>query len=477
MSSPATLRQYAGRAAAALLFAGVVPVAALAQDVRLTDGMATTVRGGSYAATNYASNLLLETRASGDATYTRRILLKFDTQNTIPAGAAIASAKLTMTVAGGNSEARTLTAYRIAASYEETQATWNKRNSSYAWTTCGGDLAEVAGTQTVTSTVGSVVTFDVTALVQATVNGKYSSRYTRIAIVDGGASSQSSYKQYYSDEAADATVRPTLTVTLASASAPVPEVAPSSSSTTLRVLQWNTHHGGYGTDGVYDPNRLANWIVKINPDIISLNEIEYYTGYGYEDQPARYASLLKQKTGVTWYYKFVTASGASKGNGNLILSRLPLDVKSSLQLSYSRAVAQVTLTVNGRTINFLSTHLDDDSTSQRLTEIGELQAWAGGLAEQRIIAGDFNAWPGTTEISKMTGLYYDSWAEAVKAGTAIAYAGNTAGNTRNSRIDYIFYSHTASALALKSSQVFDTRDANGVMPSDHRPLLSIFTVK
>ena len=77
----------------------------------------------------------------------------------------------------------------------------------------------------------------------------------------------------------------------------------------------------------------------------------------------------------------------------------------------------------------------------------------------------------------MTSLYFDSWAEAVKAGTSIAYAGNTAGNTRNSRIDYIFYSRGASGLALKSSQVFDTRDANGVMPSDHRPVLSIFTVK
>jgi len=28
-----------------------------------------------------------------------------------------------------------------------------------------------------------------------------------------------------------------------------------SGSTTLRVLQWNTHHGGYGTDGVYSPDR------------------------------------------------------------------------------------------------------------------------------------------------------------------------------------------------------------------------------
>jgi hypothetical protein len=30
---------------------------------------------------------------------------------------------------------------------------------------------------------------------------------------------------------------------------------------------------------------------------------------------------------------------------------------------------------------------------------------------------------------------------------------------------------------LKGSQVYDTRDANGVMPSDHRPVMSVFTVK
>ena len=40
------------------------------------------------------------------------------------------------------------------------------------------------------------------------------------------------------------------------------------------MLHWNTHHGGYGTDGDYDPNRLADWIVKMKPDIISLNEVE-----------------------------------------------------------------------------------------------------------------------------------------------------------------------------------------------------------
>jgi exonuclease III len=77
----------------------------------------------------------------------------------------------------------------------------------------------------------------------------------------------------------------------------------------------------------------------------------------------------------------------------------------------------------------------------------------------------------------MTADYVDSWAQAVKSGTALAYSGNEAGNTRNSRIDYVFYSKAASALVFKSAQVYDTRDANGVMPSDHRPLVSTFVVK
>ena len=38
-------------------------------------------------------------------------------------------------------------------------------------------------------------------------------------------------------------------------------------------------------------------------------------------------------------------------------------------------------------------------------------------------------------------------------------------------------SHTATNLVLKSCQVYDARDANGVMPSDHRPIMSVFTVK
>ena len=60
-------------------------------------------------------------------------------------------------------------------------------------------------------------------------------------------------------------------------------------------------------------------------------------------------------------------------------------------------------------------------------------------------------------------------------GTAVAFSGND-GETKKGRIDYIYYSKGAK-LAVKSSQVYDARDSRGVMPSDHRPVLTVFTVQ
>jgi hypothetical protein len=41
----------------------------------------------------------------------------------------------------------------------------------------------------------------------------------------------------------------------------------------------------------------------------------------------------------------------------------------------------------------------------------------------------------------------------------------------------VFLSKTATALTLKRAEVFDTRDANGRMPSDHKPLVVTLEVK
>jgi endonuclease/exonuclease/phosphatase family metal-dependent hydrolase len=260
---------------------------------------------------------------------------------------------------------------------------------------------------------------------------------------------------------------------------PVPPPPPPSGST-LRILQWNIHHGGYGTDNVYDTNRVATWIVAMNPAVVMLNEVEKFTSWGNQDQPEVYKALLQQKTGKTWYSFFAQEFGQwnSNGKGNLILSTYPIHITDRylLMQNADRSVGLATITVNSRDITLMTTHLDPYDQALRLAQATEVTAWAAPQPENRIITGDMNAWPDQTSISQFNQSYYDSWTVAASKGTAYSFDGNT-GQTKNGRIDYIFYSKGSSNLTVTSSQVFDTRDANGVMPSDHRPVLTTFEVR
>ena len=465
--------------ASAALFAGLVWAGpAVAQTTVVLDApdsevVDTTIRAGSYASKNLNGDSLI-TRASDNPEYVRRALLKFDTHNTIPAGATIQSATLTLTLEHSDAQTRTVSAYRVASSWDEGSATWTKRNSSYVWGTSGGDLAAKYASTTVGTSPGAKVTFDVTRLVQEVVKGNYGSRYTRVALTDDGASSGDSYKEYFRSETSDASVRPKLTVvwggsTTSSGSTSTPTTTTTTptttSGTTLKVLHWNVHHGGIGTDGRYDPDRIAMWIAKMNPDIASLNEVDT------SDQANAIVSRLNARTGTTWRASF-------SGRGNLVITRL--SVASTSRCVYPdgvRYAAHTRVTVNGRPINLWSTHLTVDSASARLAEVKAMQKCATYWPEARIIAGDYNMQQGSTEYNAAVVGYKDAWLWAKSLGTAVNYSGNCDGCTRNSRIDYVFSSSAATFLVLKSAQMVDTRDSSGRMPSDHKPLLVTYTVK
>ena len=435
------------------------------------------IRAGSYANRVYNTGGLI-TKANAAASYVRRALLRFDTENLVPSGATIQSATLTLTLNWGEADTRTIGAYRLASAWDESAGTWYRRKTTgEQWTTAGGDLGARYAEAAVGSVGGTRVTFDLTRLVQETVNGTHSSRYTRVALVDTGSSSPASYKEFYSSEAADPSVRPQLTVVYGSAPAPAPVAVPTTSGT-LKVLHWNIHYG-IGTNGAYGIDKHVDWIVRINPDIVSLNEVEkFVSGHGNENQPALFASKLQARTGRPWYYHFAQRYGnwTANGGGNLILSRFPIDATSQLAMSYGRSAALATITVDGRTINFISTHLASESSGYRSTQIQQLLPWARSFAEQRVIAGDFNA--GLVNVPYMENEYDDGWMAADAIGAAQDFVGNSRwGATHNYKIDFIFESEGAQALTVQSARVFDTRDANGVSPSDHKPLLVTYSVR
>ncbi len=440
-----------------------------------------TLRGGTYANTNIGT--LLETRQATDMSYERHALLKFDTESTIPAGSSVTSATLTLVVKTASAATtRRIAAYQVTQSWTETETTWNQRRSGENWTTAGGDLGTQIAVQSVSNVAGTRVSFNVTALVKSAVSGALgSSRYTRIALIDLDAPTSESYRQYYTPNDVTVANRPSLVVTYGSTATAPPPASSTATSGTLKVLQYNVHHGGIGTDGVYDPNRVANWIVKMNPDIVSLVEIESQDSYDSGNGVLQYKAMLEQKTGVTWYTLDIQDYGqwTSPGIRNAILSKIPFS--ASYRHEYStgrdRTVGGITVTVNGRNINVMSTHLDPYDEGNRIIQVNELVPYAAGFAEDRIVLGDFNALPYSTEIGTFTQAYYDGWAEAVKLGIQQSAPDNPYGYTRNGRIDYVFYSHGEQHLTLQHVQVVDTRDANGIMPSDHRPLLATFAVK
>jgi len=251
------------------------------------------------------------------------------------------------------------------------------------------------------------------------------------------------------------------------------------STVKLKVMEANIFYGGHGTDDKINLTRVADWIVKMNPDVVSLIEV-----LGGSNDPALLAGLMRKLTGHTWYYSYVPKYPGCN-EGVMILTKWAIKSTSHYFMSYQMPIAQATISVGGKLINFFSTHFQwpDNDSYQRQVEAKQLVSFASKFAEPRILAGDFNAQDYTTEIKIILNSYIDGWMKAVNSGAASAYADNPASTytrTRKSRIDFVFYAKNATNLSVSSGQVPDTRnlsvkpvillgtlDDKGVRPSDH----------
>jgi endonuclease/exonuclease/phosphatase family metal-dependent hydrolase len=432
-----------------------------------------TIQGGASGMVDFSTSDVLASKVSSES-YKRRIMLKFDTQNFIPANAVIQSARLYLVLKSAESnEDRPLTAFHVTQSFVKGETNWYYFRPGQAWSRPGGDLGASFGTTYVANAVGSTYSFDLTTMVQRVVNGELGSRYTRVALVDTGGNTGGNYREFHSTRAANAAVWPRLVITYGT-STTTGAPPPPSAGTTLRVMQWNIHKTK-GSDGLCNPDRTANTIVAQNVDVVSINEVNFFSGvcaWAF-DMGERLQSLVQQKTGVTWYLQNVNAGGV----GNVLLSRYPPVSSSSTLLSYGRGVAQMGIVVNGRNVNLFSTHIEYYTSWWRPIQIAEAVQWMLNFAEPRIVMGDFNSWPQTSDYYIIAAPYQDGWMAAQSAGTATAYngTGTTQSYSGTSRFDYVFYSKVA-ALSLTSVNVPDTH-VSGVYPSDHDPVVAVFSVK
>ncbi|MGH9514628.1 MAG: endonuclease/exonuclease/phosphatase family protein [Terriglobales bacterium] len=334
---------------------------------------------------------------------------------------------------------------------------------------------------------GSVpLNVDFTANVSGTTASKYSWNF------GDGTTSTATLPSHTYKAAGNYTAKVTVSDTDGStaSSSAVVAVAGTASERKLRVVQANIAYGGHGTDNIINLNRTADWLVKLNPDVASL--VEAIGGY---NDPTLITSLMKQKTGLTWYSYYV-AKYPGCPEGVMVLSKWPIVSSASLYMSYQMPVAEATINVNGKLISFFSTHFQwpENASAQRQVEANQLVAFASKFAEPRIIAGDLNAQVYTTEVATILQQYYGAWDEAVSKGVATAYPDNPASSTtrsRRSRIDHIFYAKAATGVSVAGAEIPDQRapgtavkvtvkigtsDDKGVRPSDHNFIESTLSI-
>lgn len=188
----------------------------------------------------------------------------------------------------------------------------------------------------------------------------------------------------------------------------------------LRILTYNIHHGE-GMDGRFDYQRLSKIILRFEPDLVAIQEVDRNTRRASgTDQAQRLAEL----TGM--HYAFGNALYYQGGEyGEAILSRFPVSNPQAHALPFHPGLEPRTaLAVRVQPENgipelvFVGTHLCHQDKATRTEQTTQLQTLFGDLKMPVIIAGDLNARPSSPP---MEVLWQADWIDTVAPRSVIDY--------------------------------------------------------
>lgn len=169
-------------------------------------------------------------------------------------------------------------------------------------------------------------------------------------------------------------------------------VSPATAPDTLRVLAYNIHHGE-GMDGVVDLERIAALILKLDPDVVTLQEVDSVVA---RTNGVDQAVELGRLTGYEPVFsEFMPYQGG--GYGMAVLSRWPVDASASLRLPDGpepRTSLSVTVRSprTGHRVRIVGVHFYR-SEVERLAQAKMTEELLKEGQLPTILAGDFNSTP------------------------------------------------------------------------------------
>jgi endonuclease/exonuclease/phosphatase family metal-dependent hydrolase len=237
----------------------------------------------------------------------------------------------------------------------------------------------------------------------------------------------------------------------------------------VKVMAYNIHHcNPPSKPNVIDLDAIVEVIRGEKPDFVALQEVDVNTQ---RSGPVNQAQVIASKLQMRYFFaKAIDYQGGEYGVA--ILSKYPLSetvVHKLPSKAGSGAEPRVLATAkaalpDGTFLRIGSTHLDSQADPEnRGAQVEKINEVA--VAEQLpfIIAGDFNATPGSTEIN----LLDEKWKR-----TCQACAPTIPATSPTKAIDFIAYKHPTDKFSTVSHKVVNEQYA-----SDHRPVVAVIGIK
>ncbi|WP_352423729.1 endonuclease/exonuclease/phosphatase family protein [Proteiniphilum sp.] len=232
---------------------------------------------------------------------------------------------------------------------------------------------------------------------------------------------------------------------------------------TIKAVTYNIYSTRNSSIG-----KIAEVIRDINPDLVSLQEIERFTDINPSDVPA----TLSELTGMKYHY-FIHALDIESGGdyGNAILSKYPILDAATYKLygveetDYVRSFGYIKVQKGSKEFYFAATHLDHKGNdASRMKMVHEILGIVKELDAPVILGGDMNAQPTQKPMTTLHGWFNMPCFPDMRPTVPAPGPAETT-------IDYVLYGPDK-AFQLKEYKVY--YDAEGA--SDHFPVVATFTI-
>jgi endonuclease/exonuclease/phosphatase family metal-dependent hydrolase len=176
---------------------------------------------------------------------------------------------------------------------------------------------------------------------------------------------------------------------------------------TIKIMTYNIRHGApiHRPSDAVDLKAVAAVINACAPDLVALQEVDSMT----ERAPFDEARELAELTGMHYYFsRTIDYQGGAYGDA--ILSRYPILSSAHYPLPMpvkgeDRAIGMVTTEpFPGMKLTFATTHLALKK-ADRMAQVKVLAEMGRKAGHPLVIAGDFNAMPGSAAIGALNGVF------------------------------------------------------------------------